>query len=74
MWQYPPGVDGLLNEFYEKWRNREIKLCSLQTLHAFLRQQKEAKAKWHFNNEMKRMSTAQLRSAPDPAKATTANT
>jgi len=58
--RYPPGLGHHFKEFYKKWRNREIKLCSLKTIKAFLNHSKEEKAKWVIANELQRMKTSSV--------------
>jgi len=57
--RYPPGLDSHLTDFIKRWRNGEIRLCSLRTFRELLRQSREEKAKWVIANELQRMKTVQ---------------
>ena len=64
--RYPPGVDQHLKDFYRRWKRKEIRLCSLATLKAFLQTTKEEKAKWVLTKELKRVSDLAAAAAPNP--------
>lgn len=55
--RWPPGLAKEIGDFVRKWKNGEVKLCSIRALRQFFREKKKDKSKWVIAKELKRTNT-----------------